>query len=130
MGRTRRRLWSVACLLCLELFAAGPAGVWEGQFTLVGPRGEMSRTARLDLALEGVSVSGTLTSQGSTAKLLDGTVKGNEVSFAIASGASDVPRFEFHGRLDDDTLTFVVTGKIKGTEKDLKLGSGSFKRKR
>jgi hypothetical protein len=113
-----------------RLCAAGPAGVWEGQLTMTGGAGEAHRAVRLKLVVSGSKLTGTLTGAGTASELLDGAVHGDEVSFAIASGASDVPRLEFHGRIDGDEIKFEVTGQVKGTEKAEKLGAGSFHRGR
>jgi hypothetical protein len=128
MWRLRVLLIVIASVSWLLIYAANPAGIWGGQLTTTLGGGEVRRSVRLALAVDGSKLTGTLTGEGTSAELLDGTIRDDEVSFAIASGASDIPKLEFHGRLDGNALRLTVTGRVKDTEKTLKLGEGSFKR--
>jgi hypothetical protein len=130
MSHLRAFLLVMASVPGIQLYAASLTGTWEGQLRMLGGSGEMRKAVRLMLVTNGSKLTGTLAGDGTTTKLLDGMVSDDEVSFTIASGASDVSRFEFHGRLTGDLLTLAVTGRVKGTEKALKLGEGSFKRRR
>jgi hypothetical protein len=58
----------------------------------------MRREVILTLATNGSTLTGTMTGEGETVEILDGTVAGDQVSFAIASGPDDVPTFEFRGK--------------------------------
>jgi hypothetical protein len=119
----------MACLSASPLFAADIAGIWRGQVTMTGARGEQRREVTLTLAVSGSRLTGTMTADGETAEILDGTVKGNEVSFAITSGADDVPRFLFDGSVVGDALTLTVNGRLKDTGQILTFGEGSLKRR-
>jgi hypothetical protein len=105
----------LAFVFSLGLSAADAVGVWQGQLTMTGARGEMRREVTLTLAGKGASLTGTMTGDGETAEVLNGRVKGDEVSFDIASGADDIPKFEFHGTVSGDALTFTVSGRLKDT---------------
>jgi len=88
----------------------------------------MRRDVSLTLSVNGFTLTGNMIIDGETAEILDGTVNGEEISFAIASGADDVPVFEFHGCLAGDALTLTVSGRMKATGETLKIGAGSFRR--
>jgi hypothetical protein len=130
MEALRRLSLILACLSPSLLSAADVVGVWQGQLTMTGARGEQRREVTLTLALSGSRLTGTMTADGETAEILDGTVKGDEVSFAITSGADDVPRFAFNGSVVDDALTLTVSGRLKDTGQTLTFGEGSFKRRK
>jgi hypothetical protein len=84
----------------------------------------MCREVTLTLAVNGSRLTGSMTAGGDTAEILDGAVKGDEVSFAIASGADDVPRFNFEGIVAGDTPRLTVTGRLKTTGETLRIGEG------
>jgi hypothetical protein len=126
----RGYLLVVMSFLSLRLLAANPTGIWEGELRMVGASGEMHRAVRLSLSGNGSELSGTLMIEGTACKLLDGGMRGDEIFFAIASGASDVPRFDFRGHQNSDVLTFEVTGQVKGAGKTLKLGEATLRRGR
>ncbi len=128
MKTPRRLLLVIAFASSLHLLAADAVSVWQGQLTMIGGRGEMRREVTLTLVADGSRLGGTMTSDGETAEILEGTVKGDEVSFAIASGADNVPRFEFQGIISGDALALTVSGRLKETGEILRIGEGSFKR--
>jgi hypothetical protein len=111
----------------LNLSAADYGGVWRGQLTIAGARGEMHSETTLALAVNGSKLTGTITTDGQVVELLDGTINGNAISFSIKSGARDVPRFDFSGIIAGDILTLTVTGKLKSNGEIRKIGEGSFK---
>lgn len=125
-----RRLSLILACLSVSLLSADTAGVWQGQLIMAGARGEQSRDVVLKLAVNGSRLTGTMTADGETAEILDGTVKGDEVSFAITSGADNIPRFIFNGSAVGDTLTLTVSGRLKDTGQTLTIGEGSFKRRK
>jgi hypothetical protein len=88
----------------------------------------MRREVTLTLVADGSRLTGTMTSDGETAEILEGTVKGDEVSLAIASGADNVSRFEFQGSIAGNAFTLIVSGRLKETGETLRIGEGSFKR--
>lgn len=85
----------------------------------------MRMEVTLRLAVNGSGLTGTMTMDGETAEILDGQVKGDHVSFAIASGADDIPKFEFQGSIVGDTLTVTVSGRLKNTREELRIGEGN-----
>ena len=97
---------------------------------MAGARGEQRRDVVLTLSVNGSTLTGTMTANGETAEILDGSVKGAEVSFAITSGADDVPRFIFNGSVVGDALSLTVSGRLKDTGETLTIGEGSFKRRK
>ena len=119
-----------ACLSSSPLSAVDTAGVYQGQLTMAGARGEQRREVTLTLAVNGSRLTGTMTADGETAEILDGTVKGAEVSFAITSGADNVPKFIFNGSVVGDTLTLTVSGRLKDTGQTMTIGKASFKRRK
>jgi hypothetical protein len=130
MEALRRLSLILACLSVSLLSAADIVGVWQGQLTMAGARGEQRREVVLTLAVSRSRLTGTMTADGETAEVLDGTVKGRKVSFAITSGADNVPRFIFNGSIVGDTLTLTVSGRLKDTGQTLTIGEGSFKRRK
>jgi hypothetical protein len=122
-----RLLFVIACMNFLNLSAADYGGVWRGQLTIAGARGEMHSETTLALAVNGSKLTGTITTDGQVVELLDGTINGNAISFSIKSGARDVPRFDFSGIIAGDILTLTVTGKLKSNREIRKTGEGSFK---
>ncbi len=105
----------MACANTLNLSASDAGGVWHGQLTMTGARGEMHSETTLALAVNGSKLTGTITTDGQVVEILDGTINGNAISFSIKSGARDVPRFDFSGIVAGDALTVTVTGKLKLT---------------
>jgi len=126
----RGLLLIMACLSSSLLSAADTVGVWQGQLTMAGARGEQRKEVTLTLTVNGSRLIGTMTADGETAEILDGAVKGDDISFEIESGADDVPRFVFNGNVVGDALTLTVSGRLKATGQILTIGAGSFKRRK
>ncbi len=122
-----RLLFVIACANFLHLSAADYGGVWHGQLTMTGARGEMHSETTLALAVNGTRLTGTITTDRQVVEVLDGSINGKAISFSIESGARDVPRFDFSGIVAGDALTLTVTGKLKSTGEIRKIGEGSFK---
>ncbi len=128
MKAPHRLLLTMACVSSLQLSAASISGVWQGRLIVTSGSREMRREVTLRLAVNRSSLTGTMTAESDTAEILDGMVNGYEVSFAIPSGADDVPKFEFHGSVVGDLLTVTVSGRLNETGEVLRIGEGSFKR--
>ena len=123
-----RTIGSVLIFAALQLYADA-GGVWEGQLTMRG-RAEMHRDVTLSMNVIGSRLSGTMSANGETAEILDGTEMGDDVFFAITSGADDIPRFEFHGRVTKNVLKLVVTGQVRETGATLTIGVAELQRSR
>lgn len=72
---------------------------------MAGAGGEQRREVVLTLTVNGSRLTGTMTADGETAEMLDGSVVG-------------------------DTLTVTVSGRLKDTGQTLTIGEGSFQRRR
>jgi len=48
--------------------------------------------------------------EGKDSEILDGKVDGDTISFGCLSGAHDVPRLEFQGKVDGDEMKLTITG--------------------
>jgi len=111
-------------LLALTLSAATIAGNWTGQMTVVGK----TRTLELHLATEGSKLTGSAGMGTDMVSILDGKAEGSVISFSIPSGAQDVPRLDFQGAIEGNTLKLTVSGKIIKTGDVVTMGEGSLQR--
>jgi hypothetical protein len=104
----RISLWAFFIIaFVLIASAADIPGKWTGTITLMGQTGKIT----LDLTVDGKALNGTLSIEGKDAKILEGKVDGDAISFGYLSGAHDVPRLEFQGKVDGDEVKLTVTGK-------------------
>lgn len=116
-----------------QILGADIAGVWTGRIVFRTPdRGEQPRDITLTLKTAGSSVTGTLSgtwdgNRDSTG-VLDGKVNGDEIFFAVASGAQDTPTMEFVGKQDGDDLTLTISAKNPTNGQEWKFGDGLLKR--
>ena len=127
MERLRAGFLVVAALASsMNVMAGNAAGIWRGQTNL----NSQHRDVTLSLSINGSSLTGSMTADGyaDTAELLDGSVRGDDVSFFIASGTDDVPRFEFRGAVTGDELKLTILGKVIATGANLTLGEEVLRR--
>jgi hypothetical protein len=90
-------------------FASDVSGKWKADFqTADGQKGQNVFTFKVD----GEKLTGTVYSSfaGSEAKIEEGEIKGDAISFAITRnmGGSDA-RFRYRGKVAGDEIKFVVT---------------------
>jgi hypothetical protein len=86
--------------------AADVAGVWELTYTTSTGQ---PREAKLTLQVDGDKLSGTLDGELGSAKIEQGRVMGNEISFTLVrTGSSDL-------------ITVTYTGTIEGNTMQLKM---------
>lgn len=90
----------------LIVSAADINGKWTGTLTAKGRTGQVT----LDLTVDGKAFSGTLSIESRDSEILDGKVDGDTISFGCLSGAHDVPRLEFQGKVDGDEMKLTMTG--------------------
>ena len=119
-------------LFGLPILADDVAGLWAGRLTIKSPvAAELVRTVTLTLNVRG-SETGTLTvlwdGHRDNIEIVDGQVNGNMVAFSIPSGASDVPRFDLHGRYVGNELTLEITCKHPRDGHEMSAGDGVLTR--
>ena len=113
--------------LCVAVaVGADVTGKWSGEMTLTVPRVQ-TRSITMDLKVQGSSVSGTFGAGADQVQILDGKTDQDNVTFGIPTGADDMPRFEFKGKVDADTFKFTISGVDPGG-KLRTLGDGTAKR--
>jgi hypothetical protein len=92
----------------------------------------MPRDVTLTLKADGSNITGTLSGESDGQRdrtdILDGRVNADELSFAIATGASDMPRMNFQGKQDGNDLKLTITGKNPSDGQEWKLGDGLLRR--
>jgi hypothetical protein len=125
--KTLVTLLTVSLLSAIAVSAFDLAGTWTGQLTMrPKDRETQRRDVKLTLRITGSSVTGTLSGTWhgkiDSAEILDVKLANDELSFSIATGAIDVPRFKFTGKPEGDHLTFTVTGINAEDGKEMALG--------
>ncbi len=125
--------WIAAFLLCLgQISAAEIAGVWTGQVTFRIENRDMVRDVTLILKTDGSSLTGTVNGSWEghhdSTTILDGKTSGNDLSFAVATGAQDFPRMEFAGKQDGDRLTLTVVMKNLDQGREQKVADAALRR--
>ncbi len=103
------RLATVFLAGAIALLAADVSGVWKATFT--APDGQ-TRENTFNLKADGEKLTGTLSSAMGEAKVQDGQVKGDDVSFTVVRN--------FNG----DDVTFKYKGKVEGTKMTLHVTAG------
>ena len=100
------RIVVLVMLFSATALAAGATGVWELTYTTsTGQR----RQATLTLQVEDDKVAGTIEGSLGSAKIEEGQVRGDDISFTlIRQGSSDL-------------ITVTYTGKIEGGTMKLKM---------
>jgi hypothetical protein len=113
------RVLLIGTLCALIALAADASGKWKGQITLTVPRVQ-TRTFTMELKVDGSRVSGTIGDENEKEKveILDGRVDGDEVAFAVPTGASDMPRFEFREKAEAETAIFTIRTYTSGRTAD------------
>jgi hypothetical protein len=95
-----------AMLFSVSAFAAGAEGVWKLTYTTSTGH---PREATLTLQVEGGSVSGTIEGEMGSAKIEQGQLKGDDISFTLVRQGSS------------DLITVTYSGKIEGAIMKLKM---------
>lgn len=116
-----------------QIFGADVAGIWTGRVVAKTADGrELQRDVTLKLEVTGSKVTGTLSGSWEghhdEAELLDGKLSENMVSFAVASGASDVSSIEFVGKQDGNDLKLTVSVKDPSNGQEWKFGDWLLQR--
>ena len=107
--RTRCLILSLMALTVGVLAASrtNVAGKWEGEMAVLGKTANFT----LELTVDGKKLNGSLTIETDPVrKLEDGKVDDDSISFGVVSGAHDVPRLEFQGKVDGDRMKLTITG--------------------
>jgi len=111
------------------MWAASPAGIWKGELTMNNGDGKTKGQATLELAVKGSRLTGTLTANGATDEILNGSVRRGVVSFVIASGMDDIQSFHFRGSVKGDSLTLRIRGRLdEESMKVVDIGSAHLRR--
>lgn len=91
------------------------AGVWTGRLTVRQSGNVQYRDITLTLRADGARLTGTFAGtwegRSDSTELLDGKMSVDGISFEIATGASDVPRFKLTGTPHDDELKLSISMK-------------------
>lgn len=95
--------------LAFTMFAADIDGAWKATFTT--PDGQ-TRENTITLKADGENLTGTISSRIGDAKIQDGKIKGDEVSFTAVRN------------INGDDLTFKYTGKVTGNKMTLHVTAG------
>ena len=92
----------VLLLATLAASAADIAGSWKLTYTT---ENGLTREATLDLKLEGDHLSGTLAGDRGTARIEDGKVSGDEISFSLLRrGNGDEIKVTYQGKVEGGTM--------------------------
>jgi len=94
----------VTLMLAVSAFAADVTGKWKA--TMEGPNGQMEMT--FDLKADGSKVTGTATGPMGEARITDGTLDGDRISFTV----------------ETDQFKVVHKGIVSGDEMKLKVEAG------
>ncbi len=86
--------------------AADAVGAWTLGYTT--PNG-MKRESKLDLKVEGDTLTGSLSSDRGTAKIDSGKISGNEIAFdLIRKSNNDEITVHFKGRIEGNTMKLTM----------------------
>jgi hypothetical protein len=98
----------IPLLLCSSL-AAGAAdagGVWTLDYTTGNG---LKRQSKLDLKVEGDSLSGTVSSERGSAPIANGKISGDEIAFDLVRDARyDVITVHFKGRIEGGAMKLTM----------------------
>jgi hypothetical protein len=99
---------TIALLLFFNLAAnaADAGGTWDlGYTTPIG----MKRQSKLELKVEGDTLTGSLSSDRGTAKVDSGKVSGDEIAFdLIRKSNNDEITVHFKGRIEGNTMKLIM----------------------
>jgi opacity protein-like surface antigen len=99
----------LSVMLAGVAFAADVAGKWKAEFS--APDGQQAQNV-FTFAVDGEKLTGTVYSSlsGNEAKIEEGTVKGDDLSFAITRnfGGTDI-RLRYKGKVSGDQIAITVT---------------------
>ena len=117
----------------VELVAADATGVWAGRIALKTPNGtEISIDVTLTLKVDSSTLTGTWSAawddNRNSVEILDGKISGEDISFDIPSGASDVPRLNVQGKRNADDLKLGVSLRNPVNGQEFNVGDGLLKR--
>jgi TonB family protein len=101
---------------------ANVGGTWQGPMD-AGAWGK--RDVSLTLKQDGTKLTGSI---GGT-EILDGKLDGDDVSFAILTSFSDMPRWEFRGKAEGDVLNLGISGELAGATDAMKVGEATLARR-
>jgi hypothetical protein len=117
-----------------QLLGADVDGIWKGRITFNVPSGQQTVDITLTLKTAGSTLTGTFAGvrdgERDSTEILDGKVNGAEISFAIATGASDMPRMNFNGKQDGDALRLIATAKNPNDGSEWKFVDDLLKREK
>jgi opacity protein-like surface antigen len=109
-------LWALALTLAPSAFAADVTGKWTAQ---VPGRDGQTRETTFNLTAAGEKLTGTVSGRSGDNPITEGTVKGDDVSFAVKVnfGGNDV-KLLYKGRVAGDEIKFTRTreGSDQGQE--------------
>jgi len=98
----------ISILLCASLgaIAADDGGIWNLVYTTTNG---LRRASKLDVKVEGDSLTGTLSSDRGTARVEHGTIRGDEIAFdLIRISNNDQIIVHFRGRIEGDTMRLTM----------------------
>jgi len=91
------------------------SGVWTGRLTLRISGDVQSREVTLNMRVYGAKLTGTFAGawegRSDSTELLDGRMSADGISFEIATGASDMPRFKLTGTPQNNELRLSISMK-------------------
>jgi hypothetical protein len=99
---------SLAAVLLFASFAhaADIAGPWKLTFTT---ENGLTREATLDLKMDGDRLTGTLASDRGTARIEEGRIRGDEVSFSLLRrGNGDEIKVTYRGKVEGTTMRLTM----------------------
>jgi hypothetical protein len=95
-------------LLCASLTAsaADPGGIWTLAYAT---ENGLKRESKLDLKVDGGSVSGVVSSERGKAPIANGRINGADITFDLIRDARyDLITVHFKGRLEGDTMKLTM----------------------
>ena len=109
------RLIVLVASIGLLAAAVNVGGVWSGQMNL-GAKGK--RNVTLTLKQDGMKLTGSI----GPAEIQDAKLDGDQVSFTISTGFTDMPKWAYRGKVDGDVLNLLIGGKLVGSTDEMKVG--------
>jgi hypothetical protein len=103
------KVLTLAIAVAAVVLASDVSGIWKATFT--APDGQ-TRENTFNLKADGDKLTGTLSSGMGEAKVQDGQIKGDDVTFTVVRN--------FNG----DDVTFKYKGKVEGNKMTLHVTAG------